>query len=226
MKVDLKKLWNSDSLDTLQNAWTQATHLANVVLDLNGVPVSDAVGFHDNNNEFIFALYEASKKASNNCFEFDGCIYFNHDIVVANEKNGILMGGGIPEDTFDEKSVLAFSNLLVETLQIILNNESLTQAKENVTSELSAQISYTSKIIQEINEKSLQLDGIERKQNILSLNASIEAARAGEFGRGFAVVANEVGKLAANSGEINKSIKQSLKELTKSVDNLANMQNQ
>ena len=72
-------------------------------------------------------------------------------------------------------------------------------------------------MIREINEKSVQLDKIESKQNILSLNASIEAARAGEFGRGFAVVAAEVGKLAVNSGEINKSIKQSLKELTATI---------
>ncbi len=52
---------------------------------------------------------------------------------------------------------------------------------------------------------------------LLALAASIEAARAGEFGRGFAVVAAEVGKLAVNSGEINKSIKQSLKELTATI---------
>ena len=75
-------------------------------------------------------------------------------------------------------------------------------------------------MIREINEKSVQLDKIESKQNILSLNASIEAARAGEFGRGFAVVAAEVGKLAVNSGEINKSIKLSLKELTATIKSL------
>ena len=81
-------------------------------------------------------------------------------------------------------------------------------------------IGTAARLIQEINEKSVQLDKIESKQNILSLNASIEAARAGEFGRGFAVVAAEVGKLAVNSGEINKSIKQSLKELTKTIKEL------
>ena len=84
-------------------------------------------------------------------------------------------------------------------------------------------IERAANLIQEINEKSAQLDKIESKQNILSLNASIEAARAGEFGRGFAVVAAEVGKLAVNSGEINKSIKQSLKELTGTIKELESL---
>ena len=84
-------------------------------------------------------------------------------------------------------------------------------------SKLDEDIERAAGLIREINEKSVQLDKIESKQNILSLNASIEAARAGEFGRGFAVVAAEVGKLAVNSGEINKSIKQSLKELTATI---------
>lgn len=84
-------------------------------------------------------------------------------------------------------------------------------------------IANAANLIQEINEKSLQLNKIESKQNILSLNASIEAARAGEFGRGFAVVAAEVGKLAVNSGEINKSIKESLKELTQTINELESL---
>jgi methyl-accepting chemotaxis protein len=83
--------------------------------------------------------------------------------------------------------------------------------------DLESEIRRAATLIEEINEKSAQLDKIESKQNILSLNASIEAARAGEFGRGFAVVAAEVGKLAVNSGEINKSIKESLKELTATI---------
>ena len=56
--------------------------------------------------------------------------------------------------------------------------------------------------------------------NRISLNASIEAARAGEAGRGFAVVATEVGKLAEISGNINKSIKTTLKDLNKVVSDI------
>ena len=58
---------------------------------------------------------------------------------------------------------------------------------------------------------------IEKRQNILSLNASIEAARAGEAGRGFAVVAGEVRNLSARSSEVNKHIKDTLAGLDASI---------
>lgn len=43
--------------------------------------------------------------------------------------------------------------------------------------------------------------------NLLGLNAAIEAARAGEHGRGFAVVAEEIRKMAQNSSQAVKDIK-------------------
>lgn len=180
-----------------------------------------------------------------------GLMDFSRDIIVNGEKVGAIIGGqvlpnepdegkfraiaaelGIDPDTYiealkdvpvrTEKSIKAAAQLLGDMLNILANESYAKKQNDSKITSIDENIEAAASLIHEINEKSLQLDKIESKQNILSLNASIEAARAGEFGRGFAVVAAEVGKLAVNSGEINKSIKQSLKELTKAIKELEN----
>ncbi|MBO5237335.1 MAG: PocR ligand-binding domain-containing protein [Lachnospiraceae bacterium] len=119
-----------------------------------------------------------------------------------------------------EASIRAAAKLLGDMINLIVNFEYRKASSNNLVTTLEDDISQAANLIEEINEKSQALDKIESKQKILSLNASIEAARAGEFGRGFAVVATEFGKLAVNSGEINKSIKSSLKSLTTVIEEM------
>lgn len=61
---------------------------------------------------------------------------------------------------------------------------------------------------------------IASNSNLLGLNAAIEAARAGEHGRGFAVVAEEIRKMAANSAEAVKDIKNILNKIKTEVEGL------
>ena len=74
-------------------------------------------------------------------------------------------------------------------------------------------------VINEIGTKTSVINDIVFQTKLLSFNASVEAARAGEAGKGFAVVAEEVGKLAAMSGnaskEINELITKSAERITK-----------
>ncbi|WP_459478170.1 methyl-accepting chemotaxis protein [Clostridium saccharoperbutylacetonicum] len=80
---------------------------------------------------------------------------------------------------------------------------------EKLTSYMGSLSSITNKVddmAQLINKLSADI-------NLLSLNAAIEAARAGEAGKGFAVVASEIGKLADESSEYAKNIKNNISEI-------------
>lgn len=75
-------------------------------------------------------------------------------------------------------------------------------------------------VIFEIEKKTLVINQIVTKTQLLSLNASIEAARAGEFGKGFSVVAEEVANLAQLSGDSAKEIQELIKESTGKVQEI------
>ena len=119
-----------------------------------------------------------------------------------------------------EEEIRASAKLLDEVVNIVVNSQYVRKKDEDLILIFDQEIDKASDLIREINGKSCELDKIDGRQRILGLNASIEAARAGEFGKGFSVVAKEVGDLATSSGTINKSIKESLKNLTTVIDKM------
>lgn len=76
----------------------------------------------------------------------------------------------------------------------------------NQMNEISQSTNHTAQSVENLNEKSAEVEtiihmitNIAEQTNLLALNAAIEAARAGEQGKGFAVVAEEVRQLAEES---------------------------
>lgn len=76
------------------------------------------------------------------------------------------------------------------------------------------------KVVAEIGSKTKVINDIVFQTKLLSFNASVEAARAGEHGKGFAVVAEEVGNLAAMSGNAAKEISEMLEESSHRVESI------
>ena len=183
-----------------------------------------------------------------------GLMDFSVDIKVKDEVVGKIIGGQIlPEEPDEEKfrqlavefgidpdeyiaalrkipirteeSIRASARLLGDVVNQLVNFEYMKKKNEKIISLLDNEIKESVTLIHELNKKSANLAKIESQQKILSLNASIEAARAGEAGRGFAVVASQVGKLSADSSEINVAIGKSLEQLTKTIETMAEANN-
>ena len=86
--------------------------------------------------------------------------------------------------------------------------------------EVSEAFNRTAKVMEHIREKTVNIDEIARKINVLAINAAIEAARAGEYGRGFAVVAAEVRHLADQSQKASAEINGISLESAKAVEEM------
>jgi hemerythrin len=72
-------------------------------------------------------------------------------------------------------------------------------------------------LFSQVVEKTAVINDIVFQTKLLSFNASVEAARAGEHGKGFSVVAEEIGNLAAMSGESAGSIQHTLERTDEKV---------
>ncbi|SMD17332.1 methyl-accepting chemotaxis protein [Sporomusa malonica] len=108
-----------------------------------------------------------------------------------------------------EEITATTEELAASAVELFQDLESLKTAGQNVIRE-----------IQKTDEILKFVSSVAVNSNLLGLNAAIEAARAGEQGRGFAVVAEEIRKMADDSANAVKKIKELLLCIQKEADGI------
>lgn len=197
--------------------------------------------------KMAFAIYNGFNKKEN-------CIHFVKDIVEEEKKRALELADEIKaeKDAMEKQqeniktTVETVNNLFVSLYDsvddMVNGNESNATECSAVSEEIGNVSEFCEKLtgrMQEIDmllesmaENNQEVVSIAAQTNLLALNANIEAARAGEAGRGFAVVADEINKLAMNSKdtasrstESQTKVKESIAEIIKDADELANVVN-
>lgn len=112
----------------------------------------------------------------------------------------------------------AVAKMISAMSEINNSNNSIMEQVENSNKQITEIVA----VIKEIGAKTKVINDIVFQTKLLSFNASVEAARAGEQGKGFAVVAEEVGNLAAMSGNAAKEISDLLENSITKVETIVN----
>jgi len=105
----------------------------------------------------------------------------------------------------------AISIVAASSEDILITTTNLSQTSQQLAQQLMAIRDSGAKVLNNVNKTDEILrfiNSISVNSNLLGLNASIEAARAGDIGKGFAVVAEEIRKMAVNSSDAIKKIKE------------------
>lgn len=119
-----------------------------------------------------------------------------------------------------KEQIDASANLLGDVINMFVRASYANMRNEALVNELKDGIAVAASQIVAANERTKQIEGYSKRQQILALNASIEAARAGEHGRGFSIVADEVQKLAKGMATTSAEITANLNALGETITHL------
>lgn len=183
-----------------------------------------------------------------------GLIDFSIDLMLNGKKVGAVIGGqvlpehpdedkfrqvarelNVDEDTYiralkkvnvrSEETIKAAAYLLGDSLNSCIDACYNEKYRNKLVDNLTGGIEKCEEIVGQIKGNVEQMNGIQKKQKILALNASIEAARAGEAGRGFAIVANEVENLSKSSSSLNQSVSEKINNIDEIIQGMVKAQN-
>ncbi|MBM7603849.1 methyl-accepting chemotaxis protein [Metabacillus crassostreae] len=117
----------------------------------------------------------------------------------------------------------------IKMQQVAQNGGDSVKASSEKMLSIEETMSNTNKTVEALGKKSTEITSIistitdiAEQTNLLALNAAIEAARAGEQGKGFAVVAAEVRRLAEQSQDAARGVKQIISSIQDEVKVIIN----
>lgn len=139
--------------------------------------------------------------------------------------NIISIGEMINSTSAETDNLMAKSNRMSDVskdaVAILGEFKDTSDATKDAVFKAQEQMGANNKSVERINEAIQVVHQIANQTSLLALNAQIEAARAGESGKGFAVVADNIQKLAAQSNESSKEIKEITKALLTDSDEVS-----
>ena len=234
--MKIQDFCDMNKFEQIMKNWANSTGLATVAVGADGKYISDCYNF----TEFCIDLTRGSAEGKKRCEQCDreghgvypchaGLVDFGIPITLEDGTVlGSIIGGQVlPENPDEEKFRqtarelgIASANLLGDVINMFVRSSYAHRRNTNLVGELKGGIADAAQQIAEAEDRTKEIDGYSKRQQILALNASIEAARAGDQGKGFAVVATEVQKLARDMAASSEAIKKILGQLSHTINNL------
>ena len=242
--MKIQDFCDMDKFEQIMKNWASSTGLATVAVDADGKYISDCYNF----TEFCIDLTRGSVEGKKRCEQCDREGHGVYPCHAGTVLGSIIGGQVLPENPDEEKfrqtarelgidedkyikalkkvnvktkeQIDASANLLGDVINMFVRASYVNRKNENLVGELKGGITKAAEQIEEATDKTKEIDGYSKRQQILALNASIEAARAGDQGKGFAVVATEVQKLARDMATSSADIKKLLGELHVTINHL------
>ena len=248
--MKIQDFCDMNKFEQIMKNWANSTGLATVAVDADGKYISDCYNFTEFCIDLTRGSAEGKKRCEQCDREghgvypcHAGLVDFGIPITLEDGTVlGSIIGGqvlpenpdeekfrqtarelGIDEDKYikalkkvnvkTKEQIDASANLLGDVINMFVRASYANWKNENLVGELKGGIAKAT-------DKTKEIDGYSKRQQILALNASIEAARAGDQGKGFAVVATEVQKLARDMATSSEAIKKILGQLSHTINNL------